>query len=73
MFVHAFLIGGEQRPNRQNFSVKSGILLSSWDSATRFSKIFYQKTIPGPQLNMQKRLREMFCFREDIFEKRVSA
>ena len=44
------------------------------DSVTRFLHIFFAKQIrPGPQMNRQNRFRELFRFREDIREKRVSA
>ena len=38
-----------------------------------FNNLCYQKTPPGPHINRQKQFREIFCFCEDIREKRVSA
>ena len=40
----------------------------------RFVIIFFALNIrPGPHMNRQKRIHELFCFREHICEKPVSA
>ena len=38
-----------------------------------FDTFFYQKTLPGLHINRQKWFREIFRFRIDIREERVSA
>ena len=38
-----------------------------------FDHFFAEKIRPGPHMNRQKLFRELFRFRKDIHEKRVSA